>query len=90
MNKILAKTQGFIMAKQSSMVSSTLVLSSMIILARLFGFVRYFILTNFFTVDQLDVYFAAFKIPDLIFEVLISGALTTTLIPFFINCYAFI
>lgn len=85
MNKILAKTQGFIMAKQSSMVSSTLVLSSMIILARLFGFVRYFILTNFFTVDQLDVYFAAFKIPDLIFEVLISGALTTTLIPFFIK-----
>lgn len=73
------------MAKQTSMVSSTLVLSAMIIIARLFGFLRYYILTNFFNVHTLDVYFAAFKIPDLVFEILISGALTTTLIPFFIK-----
>lgn len=73
------------MAKQTSMVSSTLVLSAMIIVARLFGFVRYYILTNFFDVHMLDIYFAAFKIPDFVFEILISGALTTTLIPFFIK-----
>lgn len=55
------------------------------VLARLFGFLRYRILTNYFDVNQLDIYFAAFKIPDLIFEILITGALSSTLIPFFIK-----
>jgi hypothetical protein len=85
MNKLFKKTQEFVFAQQTSMISSTIILSAMMILARLFGFLRYRILTNYFEVRQLDIYFASFKIPDLIFEVLITGALSTSFIPFFIK-----
>lgn len=55
----------------------------MIILARLAGFFRYRILAGYFNKEQLDIFFASFRIPDLIFEILITGALTSTFIPIF-------
>lgn len=85
MNKIIKKTQELMFSHQTSMVSSTIILSAMMILARIFGFLRYRILTTYFDVNQLDIYFASFKIPDVIFEILITGALSTSLIPFFIR-----
>lgn len=67
------------------MFSSTLILASMIVVARIFGFIRYRVLAGYFTAEQLDIYFAAFRLPDLIFEILISGALTASFIPFYIK-----
>ena len=67
------------------MFSSALLLSFMIIVSRLFGFMRYRILAGYFTTQELDLYFAAFRIPDLIFEVLITGALISSLIPIYIR-----
>lgn len=55
------------------------------LIARVFGFLRYRVLTGVFNTSELDVFFAAFRIPDLIFEILVTGALTTTFIPFFIK-----
>ncbi|GAB4220018.1 MAG: murein biosynthesis integral membrane protein MurJ [Candidatus Microgenomates bacterium] len=57
----------------------------MIVLTSISGFLRYRILATFFTKEQLDLFFAAFKIPDLIFEVLITGALTTSFIPIYLS-----
>ena len=57
----------------------------MMLLARLFGFLRYRVLTGYFSTPELDIFFASFRIPDLVFEILITGALTTTFIPFFIK-----
>lgn len=57
----------------------------MFITASFFGFIRYRVLAGFFTKEELDIFFAAFRIPDLIFEILITGALTTSFIPFFIK-----
>lgn len=57
----------------------------MMLLARVFGFLRYRILASYFTKEELDIFFASFRIPDLVFEILITGALTTTFIPFFIK-----
>lgn len=67
------------------MLSSTLIISGMMLLARLFGFLRYRVLTGYFSTPELDIFFASFRIPDLVFEILITGALTTTFIPFFIK-----
>jgi len=57
----------------------------MIIISRLFGFLRYRVLSSYFSKDQLDLFLASFRIPDLIFEVLITGTLTTSFIPIFIK-----
>jgi len=57
----------------------------MIILSRFFGFLRYRTLAGYFTKDELDIFFASFRIPDLVFEILITGAVTSSLIPIFIK-----
>jgi putative peptidoglycan lipid II flippase len=85
MNNLLKRTKDFIFAQQTSIISSTLILAWMIILSRLAGFIRYRILVGNFTKEELDIFFAAFRIPDLVFEILINGALSTTFIPFFIE-----
>jgi len=85
MEKFFAKTKNVIFSKQGSIVSSALILSVMIIASRFFGFVRYRTLASFFTKEDLDVFFASFRIPDLVFEILITGALTSTFIPIFIR-----
>ena len=85
MDKILDRTKSLIFAKQSTIISSTVLLSGMIIISRFFGFLQYRALTGVFTKDQLDIFFAAFRIPDLVFEILITGALTSTFIPYFIK-----
>lgn len=85
MNKILDKTKLFIFSKQTSMVSSAMILAIMIIISRIFGFFRYRALAGLFTKEELDIFLASFRIPDLVFEVLITGTLTSSFIPIFIK-----
>ncbi len=67
------------------MFSSTLILAAMAVVSRLFGFLRHRILTGLFTPGELDIFLASFKVPDMIFEILITGALSSAFIPFFIK-----
>src|SRR3989344_7899174 len=85
MNKIVERTRSFIFAKQTSIFSSAILISVMIVIARLFGFLRYRALSGLFTKEELDIFLASFRIPDLVFEILITGALTSSLIPIFIK-----
>jgi putative peptidoglycan lipid II flippase len=85
MNKLLQQTKKLFLGTQGGLFSSAMIISFMIIVSRIFGFVRYRILAGYFTKDQLDIFFASFRIPDLIFELLITGAITSTLIPIYIQ-----
>ncbi|GIW63013.1 MAG: putative lipid II flippase MurJ [Patescibacteria group bacterium] len=49
--------------------------------SRVLGFVRYRVFSYFFTVEQLDLFFASFRLPDLIFDSIVSGVLGYSLIP---------
>ena len=85
MEKFFKNTKDFIFAKQKSIFSSAVLLSFMIVLTSLFGFLRYRILSGYFNKEELDIFFASFRIPDLIFEILITGALTSTFIPIYVK-----
>ncbi len=85
MLKILVRTKRLLLLEQKSIFSSAAVIALMIVVARAFGFLRYRILVGLFTKEQLDLFFASFRVPDLIFEILISGALTSAFIPIFIK-----
>lgn len=85
MNTIISKTKQILFLKQKSIFSSAILLSAMIVISRFFGFFRFRILSGYFSKEQLDIFFASFRIPDLVFEILITGALTSTLIPIFIR-----
>lgn len=54
---------------------------STLLMSNLLGLVRDRFLAQKIPTDLLDTYFAAFRIPDLIFNVLILGALSAALIP---------
>lgn len=85
MNKILSTTRSFIFSQQKSIFSSAMIISSMIVVSSFVGFLRYRVLSSYYPKEQLDLFFASFRIPDLIFEILITGALTTSFIPIFIK-----
>jgi len=85
MERFIRKTSDFIFSQQKSIFSSAMLLSLMIVLTSLSGFLRYRILAGYFNKEQLDIFFASFRIPDLIFEILITGALTTTFIPIYLK-----
>ncbi len=85
MDKFINRTKGFLFARQSSIVSSAMLISVMIIASSFFGFLRYRILASYFTANDLDIFFASFKLPDIIYEILITGAVTATFIPIFIK-----
>ncbi|MFH0979796.1 MAG: murein biosynthesis integral membrane protein MurJ [Candidatus Roizmanbacteria bacterium] len=85
MERFIRRTSDFIFSRQKSIFSSAMLLSFMIILTSLSGFLRYRVLAGYFNKDQLDIFFASFRIPDLIFEILITGALTTTFIPIYLK-----
>lgn len=85
MERFFNKTKQIIFSQQKGMFSSAMVLSLMIIVSRVFGFLRYRILAGYFAKEELDIFFASFRIPDLIFEILITGALTSSLIPIIVK-----
>ncbi len=70
--------------RRSSVLEATVVLAVASLVSRLFGLIRDRTLAAHFGAgDILDAYFAAFKIPDLIFGLLILGALSSAFIPVF-------
>lgn len=69
--------------KQTSVGSAAMILVSMVLASRLLGLVRDRLLAARFAPDTLGVYFAAFRLPNLIFELLVTGALTSAFIPVF-------
>lgn len=70
--------------QSSSIASAASVIAVFSILSRVMGFIRDRILSGAFGAgDTLDVYFAAFRIPDFLFTLLVVGALSASFIPFF-------
>ncbi|KKS64641.1 MAG: Virulence factor MviN [Parcubacteria group bacterium GW2011_GWB1_42_6] len=74
-----------ILEKQSqSVVSAALILAAASLVSRFLGLLRDRLLAaNFGAGDTLDVYYAAFQIPDLAFNLLVVGALSAGFIPIF-------
>ncbi len=69
--------------KQQSVGSAAVILVSMVFTSRVLGLVRDRLLAARFAPEELGVYFAAFRLPNLIFELLVLGALTSAFIPVF-------
>lgn len=72
--------------RQNSILSATIVLAVTFGLSAILGFLRSrFLYAYFFKccVLDLDAYNAAFRIPDLIFKLLVTGALSASFIPVF-------
>lgn len=77
----MEKIWAFITKKQTTVGSAALILALMVLASRVLGLFRDRLLSSYFGPDELGVYFAAFRIPNFIFELLVMGALTSAFIP---------
>jgi len=82
---MIAKLQKFIAtSSRQSIAAGALIVAFFGILSRVLGLVRDRILASHYGAgDALDIYYAAFRLPDLIFELLVIGALGAAFIPIF-------
>ncbi len=70
--------------KSKTVLSAAFVLAITALLSRILGLVRDRLLAGRFGAgDELDIYFTAFRLPDLIYSILIMGAISSALIPVF-------
>ncbi|MAG59363.1 murein biosynthesis integral membrane protein MurJ [Candidatus Woesebacteria bacterium] len=69
--------------KQANILSAATVIMVMIAVSRLLGLLRNRTFVHFFPPEELDTFFAAFQLPDLIFEILVLGAMSSAFIPVF-------
>lgn len=86
-SRFLNNSKNLLNRKQSSILSAATVLMVAVFLSRILGLLRdRFLAGTFFGSNnawQLDVYFAAFRLPDMIFQLLVVGALSAAFIPVF-------
>jgi putative peptidoglycan lipid II flippase len=81
-----SKVKKYLSRKQNSISSASIILAVTFGLSAILGFLRSrFLYAQFFQccVLDLDAYNAAFRLPDLIFKLLVTGALSASFIPVF-------
>jgi len=78
------RLKNVISSRQSTIKGAAIVLVVTVFLSRILGLVRDRLLAGFFGAgSNLDTYFAAFRIPDLVFNVLFAGGIIVSLLPVF-------
>ena len=66
------------------LVTASLILTAAALASRILGWFRLLVIgSQFGASSELDAYFAAFRIPDAIFQLVVAGALSAALIPVF-------
>ena len=69
------------MTATGALARAGIIVSSAFLVSRVLGYVRVVVIANAFPSTELDAFFAAFRIPDLIFQLVAAGALSSALIP---------
>ncbi|MBI3955381.1 murein biosynthesis integral membrane protein MurJ [Candidatus Gottesmanbacteria bacterium] len=83
MVKLLKKTVEIFTRQQTSIISAASVIMVTVALSRVLGLFRDRLLAARFSPQDLGIYYAAFRLPNMIFELLVMGALSTAFIPVF-------
>lgn len=84
-NRLFQNGKNLISKENSSILSAAAIIMFATLVSALLGFIRTRLLIQYFFVDKsvLDVFWAAFRIPDTIFQILVVGALSSAFIPVF-------
>lgn len=81
--------QKLIFYQNKSTIGAAFILAVASLVSRLFGLLRDRLLASTFGASfELDMYYAAFRLPDLVYNILIVGALSVSFIPLFAEHFA--
>lgn len=83
MKLTITKIKSLVFDQQHSVLSAATLIMIMIVASRLLGLVRQRVLAHYFIPSDLSLFFAAFRLPDTIFEVLVFGTFASAFIPIF-------
>jgi len=76
--------KGFLNSKQNTVTGAAVILTIAVLMSRLLGLLRDRLLAGAFGASiNLDVYFAAFRIPDLVYSIIFAGGVIVSLLPLF-------
>lgn len=83
-SKLLEKSLQLLLKRQTNILSAAFVIMATIVFSQLLGLVRQRLLVAIFGAsNELGVYLAAAKLPDLLFQLIFAGALSSAFIPVF-------
>lgn len=82
-NKLILRGKKIFFEPQQSVLSAATLIMFMVVASRILGLVRQRVLAHYFVADELSLFFAAFRLPDLVFEVLVFGTFASAFIPVF-------
>lgn len=83
MEDLIARGKKIINSQQNNVLSAASLIMVMIVASRVLGLIRQRVLANYFAPGDLSLFFAAFRLPDTIFEVLVFGTFSSAFIPVF-------
>jgi len=83
MEDLIAKGKRIISSQQNSVLSAASLIMVMIVVSMVLGLVRQRVLASYFPPESLSLFFAAFRLPDAIFQVLVFGTFSSAFIPVF-------
>ncbi len=83
MEDLIARGKKIINSQQNSVLSAATLIMVMIGVSMVLGLIRQRVLASFFTPESLSLFFAAFRLPDAIFQVLVFGTFSSAFIPVF-------
>lgn len=72
-----------LISRQTTILSGATIIMATVILSKILGLMRDRLLVHSFPPDTVAIFFAAFRLPDLIFQLLIFGAVSVSFIPVF-------
>ncbi len=70
-------------SRQTSILSGAAIIATTLMFSKVLGLIRDRLLAHVFSPDKIDIFWAAFRLPDLIFQIMILGALSVAFIPVF-------
>ena len=83
---IFKSGKDLLFARQSNILSAAAIIAATLLLSRILGLLKYRLLTSYFTVSEIGLFLASFRLPNLVFDLVVMGALTTSFIPVFTAC----
>lgn len=79
--------RGFLSSKQNTVTGAAAILTIAVLMSRLLGMFRDRLLAGTFGASvDLDIYYAAFRMPDLIYSIIFAGGIIVSFLPLFSEC----
>src|SRR5258706_2742101 len=83
MNQLIRRGKKLVLSEHTSILSAAAVIMIMTVASLILGLARQRVILLFFNPTEAALFFAAFRLPDLVFEVLIYGMFSSAFIPIF-------